>query len=137
MIDDNILNAFISMGIIVLVLVAILILVKRFARKNKMGGADFDFKVLARLPLQAKAQATVIKVRGRTLLLGLTEQNVSLLADITEEDNIVTNSDKLESIFPTSKSKMRESLARASKSNSDLPNNLSFKAFVKSAFSKS
>ena len=135
MIDNNILNAFISMAVIVLVLVAVLIFLKRLAKKKQDGGSGIGMKILSRQALQHKAQAVVVQVRGRILLLGLTEHNVSLLADLTEEESIVPRED-IEKVFPTSNKNMQESLRKAAGNDHNTQQDLSFKAFIKNAFSK-
>jgi flagellar protein FliO/FliZ len=90
--DNNLLNAFFTMGAIVLILLTILIVLKRIARKKQSGGSTYDMKVVSRMPLQQKAQLAIVEVQGKKLLIGLTEQNVNLLADLSQD---TTNGTKI------------------------------------------
>ena len=45
-------------------------------------------RLLVSLPLGPKSSAAVVEIAGRTFLLGVTEQNVSLLAEITDREEI-------------------------------------------------
>ncbi len=136
MIDNNLLNAFLSMGAIVLVLITFLFILKRIAKRKQSGGSSYDMKVIARMPLQQKSQIAIVDVQGKIFLLGLTEQNVNLLADLSEDKTFITKNENLENIFPTSNLKMQESLKKATSSNEMLNNDLSFKAFIKSTFDR-
>ena len=56
----------------------------KFARTSSKGGG----RLLLQLPLGPKSSACVVELAGRTFLLGVTEQNVSLLAEITDREEI-------------------------------------------------
>jgi len=136
MVDNNLLNAFLSMGAIVLILIAILFVLKRIAKKKQIGGNNIDMKIVSRLQIQHKSQLAIVEVDGKKLLLGLTEQNVNLLADLSDDKTFIEKNDTIEKIFPTSNAKLQESMKKVSKSNDNLSNDLSFSAFLKSTFTK-
>lgn len=58
--------------------------------KRLSPGADSTIDVLETAAFGA-GQVQVVKVRGRTLLLGITAQNVSCLADLTEHEDARAN----------------------------------------------
>jgi flagellar biogenesis protein FliO len=134
MIDNNLMNAFLSMGAIVVLLLVILFVLKRIARKKQSGGASYDMKIVSRLPLQQKAQLLIVEAQGKNLLIGLTDQNVNLIANLSEDNDLISKNDSIEKIFPSSNSRMQETIKNAAKSSENLNNDLSFKAFLKSTF---
>ena len=59
----------------------------KFGKKSKLSVDNPDIEELGMLTLGTN-QAHLIKVRGRTLLVGSGTQGVSLLADLTEESGV-------------------------------------------------
>ena len=45
-------------------------------------------RLLVQLPLGPKSSACVVEIAGRTFLLGVTEANISMLAEITDPGEI-------------------------------------------------
>ena len=45
-------------------------------------------RLLVSLPLGPKSSAAIVEIAGRTFLLGVTESNVSMLAEITDPQEI-------------------------------------------------
>ena len=56
----------------------------RFGRSSAKSGG----RMLLQLPLGPKSSACIVELAGRTFLLGVTEHNVSLLAEITDREEI-------------------------------------------------
>lgn len=59
----------------------------KFAKKSKLSSYNPDIEELGMVTLGPN-QAHLIKVRGRTLLVGSGTQGVSLLADLTEDSGV-------------------------------------------------
>jgi flagellar biogenesis protein FliO len=73
-----------SLGVVVIMMV----LVARFMRKRGIGSKttkSVDVTVLGRRGLGKHTSVTVVEAAGRKLILGVTDQRVTLLADATNE----------------------------------------------------
>ena len=65
------------------VVVALAVLVARFARKAGVRGGGAGLRVVERTGLSREASVAVVEVGGRGLVVGVTAQGVSLLTELT------------------------------------------------------
>jgi flagellar protein FliO/FliZ len=65
------------------VVVALAVLVARFARKAGVRGGGAGLRVVERTGLSREASVAVVEVGGRGLVVGITSQGVSLLTELT------------------------------------------------------
>jgi flagellar protein FliO/FliZ len=84
MLEPNLLKAFLTLMACAAVMGGILIVLKRYAKKKTMVTGGVELHVIARQALQPKAGVFIVKAGDKTLVLGVTEHNVTTLADITE-----------------------------------------------------
>jgi flagellar biogenesis protein FliO len=82
MIDETLLRAFITMMVCVGAIAGLLWLVKRKMTTGKQGNTLIGIEIIARQGLNTKAQIFVVSVHSKTLLLGVTEQSVTMLAEL-------------------------------------------------------
>jgi len=127
MFNDPIWNTFASLLLLVGVLAGILFYVKKIAlkySKNKFNATGVE--ILSKMPLQTKTNLYIIKVNNKKLLIGVTENSIQTLADLTDENDLqqqITYKNRKENIAPTKKTNIED--------------NLSFKAFLNQAFRRS
>ncbi|MBN8573218.1 MAG: flagellar biosynthetic protein FliO [Candidatus Kapabacteria bacterium] len=123
MIDPTLLKAFITMAAAVGGLSLLLLLLKKKAR-NRIVNADSSLQTLSiesRIAVAPKSQVVVINYGDKKYILGITEQSINLIADVTEKlpHPRVENSPTFSSDYN----------AHASDTSS---NDVSFAAFLKS-----
>jgi flagellar biosynthetic protein FliO len=87
MFDDSIFSAFISLILIVAALGGFLYIFKRFVKKHRRNNNQVNLEVISRVSLTPKNQLFVVKVEGKTLLIGATDQNLNTLAELGDEQN--------------------------------------------------
>lgn len=46
-------------------------------------------RVIAQMPIDAKKRLSVVEVKGRQLLIGISEQSINLVADLSDANNSV------------------------------------------------
>jgi flagellar biogenesis protein FliO len=142
--DGNILNGFLTMGLIVLALGFILMMVKKYAKKSGKFSGGMNFNIVSKISLQPKTHIFVIEVAGRKLLIGTTEHNISALADLTDSGGESSFDDNLNTAFAgiktqaqaaklKIKNKTPQTIALPPEINED---SLSFGSFLKSTFKK-
>jgi flagellar protein FliO/FliZ len=68
------------------VVVALAVLVARFARKAGVRGGGTGLRVVERAGLSREASVAVVEVGGRGLVVGVTAQGVTLLTELTAEE---------------------------------------------------
>ncbi len=86
--DPNVLNAFLTLSFIVVGLTVVLIIVKRYAAANTAKGDGPDIRVLHRLALQPKKSLCVVLVVDRILVLGLSDDSITTLAEISDQESV-------------------------------------------------
>ncbi len=141
--DSGVINAFLMLALCVAVLGLLLFIVRRFTNKMKPSGEMVELKILAKLNLQPKSNLLVVSAAGKKLLIGVSEKNVNLIADL-DSDSLETNSSKSEkNDFADLLSNLNNSSAKPNiklkeKLEKPLaPEELSFKSFLKSTFKSS
>jgi len=121
-IDNNILNAFLTMMASVVLLGIVLIAIKKFFFKVQNLNNDNKIDILSRVNLNNKNSLFIVKIQNKHLLIGSTEKNVNLIAELDISENTQLH-----------KPKNKEKNKDFNKVNNK---DLSFKAFLNSAFSK-
>jgi len=120
--DINILNAFFTMMGSVVLLGILLFVIKKFFIKVQNLNNDNKIDILSRVNLNNKNSLFIIKIQNKHLLIGSTEKNVNLIAELDISENTQLH-----------KPKNKEIDKDFNKVNNK---DLSFKAFLNSAFSK-
>jgi len=129
MLNDPILNTFFSLLLIVAVLAGILFYVKKLAlkySKNKFNSTGVE--ILSKIPLQPKTNLFVVKVYNKKLLIGVSENSIQTLAEITDEGDI-----KPQLI----NKKLKSVKSKASTKELRLEDSLSFREFLNQTFRRS
>ncbi len=156
--DGAILQAFISLSILVLALCAIMFAIKKYAKKqNSKKDNMHNIQILSKTSILPKSHLFVVQADDRTLLLGAGENGVNLIADLSANDQsksigksaFKSSADTYR--LPTSVNKIasdrqKNAVARATRSNptpvqrqltpEEINKSLSFSSFLKSAFAK-
>jgi len=120
--DINILNAFFTMMGSVVLLGILLFVIKKFFIKVQNLNNDNKIDILSRVNLNNKNSLFIIKIQNKHLLIGSTEKNVNLIAELDISENTQLH-----------KPKNKEINKDFNKVNNK---DLTFKAFLNSAFSK-
>lgn len=87
--DANIIKTFATLLAAVGCLGVILVIIKKLNARSKGINNSVALKIISRIPLHSKSNLYIIKAGEKTLLIGATDQNVSTLADLTEENAFV------------------------------------------------
>lgn len=88
--DDAILKAFLSLSACVAVIWAIFFALKKYSRKSGLAAGQ-NLQIISKITVQPKNHLFMIKAEDRTLLIGVSEKNINLIADLTKEE-IIDNS---------------------------------------------
>jgi flagellar biosynthetic protein FliO len=138
MLDNSILSAFISLALIVAALGFFLFLLKKYIKKHRKNSNQINLDIISRVSLSPKNHLFVVKVEGKTLLIGATDQNMNTLAELGDDSNrdileISSKSDNsIQTKFkPTKKLQNSNKLAELHGDDS-----LSFSSFLKQTFGK-
>lgn len=83
------------------VVVGLLVLLAHFGAKRFRGGAGALVQVVHRQPLSRTSAVTVVTVGSRVLVLGSTEQNVTVLTELDPEE-LVTEEEVTEALLSSS-----------------------------------
>ncbi|QCX28599.1 flagellar biosynthetic protein FliO [Nocardioides jishulii] len=103
------------------VVVGLLLLLARFGARRFSGGAGSLVNVVHRQPLSRTSAVAVVTVGSRVLVLGTTEQQVSVLAELDPEE-LVTEEQVAEALaVPTSGSTDASDTAGAEAPTASLP----------------
>jgi len=96
--DGSIYQAFFTLIITLSILILMFYFLKKYS--NKITGAlgtRQGMKVIARLPLTPKSSIFTVDIEGRRYLLGVTEQNITMLDELepslNSDENTTINSD--------------------------------------------
>ncbi len=103
-------------------------LLKKYTLKAQNSSEKMNLKVISKLPLQPKSSLFVVEAGDKKLLIGVSEKNINLISDLTDEED-----DKL----PASKELVKKNITeKIKKSDLETPEALSFTSFLKSTISK-
>ncbi len=152
--EQPILQAFFSMGIVVIALLAILYFLKKYAKNRKIKTGELDIKIISKTSILPKSHLFVIKAEDRTLLIGAGDAGISLIADLTEQpiaERAYKSSadqyklptsvnkiamDRLAQKKDTDNTKIRKMPQPKPLTREELEKSLSFGSFLKSAFKR-
>lgn len=138
MLDGSILSAFISLILIVAALGLFLYFFKKYVNKHRKINNKVNLEIISRVSLSPKNHLFVVKVEGKTLLLGATEQNLTTLSELSDDrpkDILELSSQPIS--YPVSNTKgiaKTKQLSKAIEFTGD--DSLSFTSFLKQAFGK-
>ncbi len=106
-------------------------LLKKYTLKAQNSSGKMDLKVISKLPLQPKSSLFVVEAGDKKLLIGVSEKNINLISDLTEEADPEVNA------IPAKKASTSKSISEKIKaSDIQSPEALSFKNFLKSTMTK-
>ncbi|MBL7999484.1 MAG: flagellar biosynthetic protein FliO [Candidatus Kapabacteria bacterium] len=83
MIDDALLKTFLSLMAFVAVIGGVLWYIKRKTTRGVVGQSTVAIRIVARQALTPKSYVCIVEIRGGLYALGVTEQSVTLLKDIS------------------------------------------------------
>ena len=135
MIDETLIKSFFILIACVAGIGGLFFFLKKISRKVRASSDTIGMEILSRLSLMPKNHLFIVKAGEKTLLLGVSEKNISILADLTDEETASLSS-------KTSIRKMNKAIAKNKipsgfeNITSDLES-LTFSSFLKSTFSKS
>lgn len=145
--DAGFLKAFFSIVAVVAMFGAILFALKKYLKRRTAASGDIDIKVVSKVALHQKSFLCVVKVGMRTLLVGVSDNNVSLISDVSDEfyepDSIPQNPSQadLESIARSAILKKRIKQQPPQRNQTTIPvhadDSTSFGAYLKTAFKRS
>lgn len=85
-------QAFGSLLLVVILIFAVLYLLKKFVFKDYGFSAgkknNVGFRIIGQIMLQPKKYIYIIKFYDRLLVIGLTDNNMNLLSEITDKDSL-------------------------------------------------
>jgi flagellar biogenesis protein FliO len=143
--DAGLLKAFFSIVTVVALFGAILFALKKFLKRRTIGGSDVDLKVVSKVALHQKSFLCVVKAGMRTLLVGVSDNNVSLIADLSDEycnleTALESNTPDLYSITQSNllKKKIKQQPVQPLKTvaNAATGGSTSFSTYLKTAFKR-
>jgi len=85
MFDEPLLKSFLSLISLVGVLGIALFLLKRYTKKAKSKYNGIELNIISKTSVQAKSQLCIVQAGSKTLLLGITDHNITTLSDLTED----------------------------------------------------
>lgn len=130
--DSSILNSLLILSACVIVLFGISNYLKKINRKNSGKLGDYEGKILSRIPLMKNTFLYIVKIGNRTFLLGASDKSVSLISELKPNQSEVGLEEFPNHSYATTAKKV-QTIEEVQNNN---PNDLSFRAFLKSAFSK-
>ena len=113
-------------GVMVAVLLAAYYVTKFLAKKGKRLSQSKHIKVIDQIYLASDKQIALIKVGGKNILVGVTNQNISLISEINELEGFASEKTAREETRPQSRkdfiSKARDFVSKAWSAPQDLRN---------------
>ena len=92
--NGMLLQAFGSLILVIVLIFAVLLFLKKFVYRDY--GTTFgkknssDFKIIGQIMLQPKKYIYIIKFFDRLLVVGITDNNLNLLSEITDKETLKT-----------------------------------------------
>jgi flagellar biogenesis protein FliO len=127
---NEIYTTFMMLLLIVGVLGVVLFFVKKFAKKaQKKISGGVELQVVSRIALQQKSHLCIVKADKRLLLIGVTDNNISILSDLTDDP-------KAKNFAKTTAGDLAKLQGENTPIKESLENDLSFKSFLKQAFGR-
>lgn len=140
MFQDSMLNAFATLALSVAAIGGIMFLLKKFTKRVRTKSNDgIELKIISKTSLQPKNHLFVVKAADKTLLLGVSEKNISLISDLTPETlpRQLTPTDQ--SLIPFTKKAFKQAVSAKKPLQTTENQNpeLSFRSFLLSSLRKS
>ncbi len=89
--DATILKAFVILSLCVGGMGLLFYYLKKYGTKMRDNNSQVELKVLGKVSLQAKSHLFIIQAEGKKLLIGVTDNNINSISDLTD-----TNSAKID-----------------------------------------
>lgn len=128
--DGSILNSLLILSACIVVLFGISNYLKKI-NKNRIGNlGEYEGKILSKIPLMKNAFLYIVRIGNRTFLLGASDKSVNLISELkpSQIENAISD-------FPNpSYASTNKKVQTIEETQSQ--NDLSFRSFLKSAFSK-
>ncbi len=83
---DQLLNALSALLVVLALIVGVYVFLRRFGRRGPLAGAQPAIRHRGKFALDGRAALHTVEVGGKILVLGVTAQNVNLLATFTPEE---------------------------------------------------
>lgn len=91
--DGSILNSLLILAACIVILFGISNYLKKI-NKNRSGNlAEYEGKILSRIPLMKNTFLYIVKIGNRTFLLGASDKSVNLISELKSSVNEITSSD--------------------------------------------
>lgn len=138
LIENPMLETFAILAAAVALLGIVLFLVKRYVAKVNNGTGVEQIKVISKVNLMPKNQIFIIEVNNKKLLIGVSEKNINLLKDLSENET-PHNPIDLSKLNPKQKELLKKRMIEAKKERlqsykTEAEPDLSFSAFLKDKF---
>lgn len=72
--------------IVIIIVLYLAYLATKFFARSRLPGKGSNFEIIDSLPLGQQSMMTIVKAGGKYLLVGVTKESVSLLAELDGED---------------------------------------------------
>ncbi len=135
--DTNILQSFGIMLLAVCILAMVLFILKKISKRQNDKNFGFDLNVISKISLQPKNHLFVVKAANKILVLGVSDNNISILTELEPNFDEELQNKSPEALKDTVLSKISSSNNK--KNISQVGNNkmqeldLSFMKFIKSS----
>lgn len=132
--EELLIKSFSTLILAALGLGLILFFLKKKLGKNIDKSSAINMKVVSRLNLAPKSSLQIIKIGEKNLLIGVTDKEINLISDLSEKPQIKPASQNAEQFHALVKNFAKT--PQKKKIKEDFDDDLSFGAFIKSAFSR-
>ena len=113
-------------------IVVLYFVIKRYANKVKTIKSTASMEILSKIGLPPKGYLYIVQVANKKLLLGVTEKSINTLAELSDTNSIISQSEDIPEGFQDID--MANFVPEVNKAYSK--KELGFKSFVKSVFHK-
>ncbi len=125
--DGSLLKSFAVLIAAVGIVFAVLVLLKRFSKRFTSQNNAVQMKILSKMALNAKSHLYIVEADGKTLLLGVTEKNISILSELSDSQRVSSFNISRQRQVKQKTGESEEAISPQSKKN------LSFASFLKSS----
>ncbi|MBI5471711.1 MAG: flagellar biosynthetic protein FliO [Ignavibacteriae bacterium] len=94
-----VIKTFLALAAVIGLMIAVVYVMKKFVYGNQASGAGIvDMKVIGSMTLQPKRSISVVKVMNTVLVVGVSEEGMQTLAEITDAGVLADVNEKLAAI---------------------------------------
>jgi flagellar biogenesis protein FliO len=131
--DGTLLNAFILLSLCIVAIFLLSLYLKKYSQNKTQQLGSFESKILSKIALSRNSSLFVVKVGDRSFLIGASDKSISLISELTSYNT----SNLTKSEFPNP-SYLPQKQVKKNVGNEPITSNdnLSFKSFLKSTFSR-